>query len=59
MSAVTLMILGPTVWVKVLGHAEAIFPYEYPALFSHGARLRRDLVLLGDRQVPERLRRAC
>lgn len=33
-SAVTLMILGPTVWVKVLGHAEAIFPYEYPALFS-------------------------
>nr|WP_265176521.1 cation acetate symporter [Aeromonas veronii] len=35
-SAVTLMILGPTVWVKVLGHAEAIFPYEYPALFSMG-----------------------
>lgn len=33
-SAVSLMILGPTVWVKVLGHAEAIFPYEYPALFS-------------------------
>ncbi|KAB7670137.1 cation acetate symporter [Plesiomonas shigelloides] len=33
-TAVTLMILGPTVWVKVLGHAEAIFPYEYPALFS-------------------------
>ncbi|MNH37703.1 Cation/acetate symporter ActP [compost metagenome] len=28
------MILGPTVWVKVLGHAQAIFPYEYPALFS-------------------------
>lgn len=33
-SAVTLMILGPTIWVKVLGHAAAIFPYEYPALFS-------------------------
>ncbi|MGY3944809.1 cation acetate symporter [Aeromonas tecta] len=33
-SAVTLMILGPTIWVKVLGHTEAIFPYEYPALFS-------------------------
>ncbi|MGL5990916.1 MAG: cation acetate symporter [Plesiomonas sp.] len=33
-TAVTLMILGPTIWVKVLGHAEAIFPYEYPALFS-------------------------
>ncbi|MFS2224177.1 cation acetate symporter [Pantoea sp. B65] len=33
-TAVVLMILGPTVWVKVLGHAQAIFPYEYPALFS-------------------------
>nr|WP_143233149.1 cation acetate symporter [Aeromonas sp. RU39B] len=33
-SAVALMVMGPTVWVKVLGHAEAIFPYEYPALFS-------------------------
>ncbi len=33
-TAVTLMILGPTVWVQVLGHAQAIFPYEYPALFS-------------------------
>lgn len=33
-TAVTLMILGPTVWVQVLGNAEAIFPYEYPALFS-------------------------
>ncbi len=28
------MILGPTIWVKILGHATAIFPYEYPALFS-------------------------
>lgn len=34
LTAVFLMILGPTVWVQVLGHAEAIFPYEYPALFS-------------------------
>jgi len=34
LTAVVLMILGPTVWVQVLGHAEAIFPYEYPALFS-------------------------
>lgn len=33
-TAVTLMILGPTVWVSVLGNAQAIFPYEYPALFS-------------------------
>ncbi|HEY1028795.1 MAG TPA: cation acetate symporter [Pseudomonas sp.] len=34
LTAVTLMILGPTVWVSVLGNAKAIFPYEYPALFS-------------------------
>ncbi|WP_028997792.1 cation acetate symporter [Azohydromonas australica] len=33
-SAVTLTILSPTVWVKVLGHAAPIYPYEYPALFS-------------------------
>jgi cation/acetate symporter len=33
-AAVTLMILGPTVWVQILGHAEPVFPYEYPALFS-------------------------
>ncbi len=29
-----LIILGPTVWVKVLHHKEAIFPYSNPALFS-------------------------
>ena len=34
LTAVVLMILGPTVWVQVLGNAQAIFPYEYPALFS-------------------------
>jgi cation/acetate symporter len=34
LTAVILMILGPTVWVQVLGNAKAIFPYEYPALFS-------------------------
>ncbi|WP_137885250.1 cation acetate symporter [Pseudomonas sp. 2FE] len=33
-TAVGLMILGPTVWVQVLGNAQALFPYEYPALFS-------------------------
>lgn len=33
-TAVTLMILGPTIWVQVLGHAKPIYPYEYPALFS-------------------------
>ncbi|BFU78284.1 cation acetate symporter [Arcobacter sp. 15-2] len=33
-TAVTLVIIGPIVWVQILGNAEAIFPYKYPALFS-------------------------
>ena len=32
--AVVLIVLGPTVWVSVLGHAEAVFPYKNPAIFS-------------------------
>ncbi len=34
LTAVVLVIIGPTVWVDLLGNAEAIFPYKYPALFS-------------------------
>ena len=33
-SAVACVVLGPTVWVKVLGFAAPIFPYEQYALFS-------------------------
>jgi cation/acetate symporter len=33
-SAVGLVILSPAVWVKVLGNADAIFPYDYPAIIS-------------------------
>ncbi|WP_404325893.1 cation acetate symporter [Aerophototrophica crusticola] len=33
-SAVVGVVLGPVVWVKVLGNAAPIFPYENPALFS-------------------------
>ncbi len=33
-SAVTLVILSPAVWVKVLGNAQAIFPYDHPAIIS-------------------------
>ena len=33
-TAVLLVILGPIVWVQILGNAEAVFPYKYPALFS-------------------------
>ncbi|QTF09879.1 cation/acetate symporter ActP [Brenneria izadpanahii] len=34
LTAVILMILGPTVWVTILGHETPVYPYEYPALFS-------------------------
>ena len=33
-TAVVLMILGPTIWVSILHHEKPIYPYEYPALFS-------------------------
>ncbi|MXR36760.1 cation acetate symporter [Craterilacuibacter sinensis] len=33
-SAVTMVVLSPSVWVTVLGHETAIFPYDHPALFS-------------------------
>lgn len=33
-TAIILVILGPIVWVQILGNEEAIFPYKYPALFS-------------------------
>ncbi|WP_428312425.1 cation acetate symporter [Hydrocarboniphaga sp.] len=34
LSAVSLTVLSPAVWVKVLGFPEAIFPYDAPAIFS-------------------------
>jgi cation/acetate symporter len=33
-TAIVLVILGPIVWIDILGNAEAVFPYKYPALFS-------------------------
>jgi cation/acetate symporter len=33
-SSVGLVILSPAVWVKVLGNAQAIFPYDHPAIIS-------------------------
>ncbi|WP_434514158.1 cation acetate symporter [Dechloromonas sp. ARDL1] len=33
-SAVGLVILSPAVWVKVLGNAQAVFPYDHPAIIS-------------------------
>jgi cation/acetate symporter len=34
LSAVGLIVIGPTVWQAVLGNPKPIFPYAYPALFS-------------------------
>jgi cation/acetate symporter len=36
-TALVLVILGPTVWVDALGYEKAIFPYKYPAIFSVSA----------------------
>ena len=33
-SALILVILGPVVWTSILGNAEAIVPYKFPAVFS-------------------------
>ncbi len=33
-SSVALIIVGPQVWVSVLGFEKALFPYDYPALFT-------------------------
>jgi len=34
LSAIIFVILGPVVWVDILGNPTEIFPYKYPALFS-------------------------
>lgn len=36
-TAVGLVIMSPAVWVKVIGNATPLFPYDHPALFSMGA----------------------
>ena len=36
-AAIVLVVLGPTVWVEIIGHERAIFPYKYPGLFSMAA----------------------
>ena len=34
LTTITLVTLGPTIWVEVFGFKEAIFPYKYPAIFT-------------------------
>ena len=33
-TSITMVVLSDAFWVKSLGHAHAIFPYDYPAIFS-------------------------
>ena len=33
-SGVVMLVLGPTIWKEIMGHADPVFPYKYPALFS-------------------------
>ena len=33
-TAVVMILFGPEVWINVLGHEKALFPYNNPALFS-------------------------
>ena len=33
-SSIIFIVLGPQVWVKTLGFEQAIFPFDYPGLFS-------------------------
>jgi cation/acetate symporter len=33
-SSVGLIVVGPQVWVSVLGFEQPLFPYDYPALFT-------------------------
>lgn len=58
--SVGLIVLSKKVWVDVLGHAHAPFPYEYPTLFSLGAALLVALLVsLTDRSAQgEQERRA-
>ena len=44
-TAVGCIVLGPTVWVEVLGHAEPIVPYKYPALFAMCASFSGSIVV--------------
>jgi cation/acetate symporter len=38
-TALTLVFLGPTVWVSLLGFDKPVFPYAYPTLFAMLANL--------------------
>jgi len=44
-SSITLIVMGPKVWVSIIGASEALFPYDYPALFTLPAALLTMIVV--------------
>jgi len=47
-------VLSQKVWVDVLGHTHAAFPYEYPTVFSLGAAVLVAVVVsISDRSAQE------
>ena len=54
------IVLGPMVWVEVLRHSEAIFPWRYPALFALTASFAGSIFFsLTDRSDRARAERAA
>lgn len=66
LTAIGCMVLGPTIWVEVLGNESPIFPYKYPALFAmtatfagiisvslldHSQRAQREIAAFDDQFV--------
>ncbi len=58
--AVTLSALSPTIWVDVLGHEKAIYPYAFPTLFSVIAAFSVSIIVsLSDRSKRAEIDRAA
>jgi cation/acetate symporter len=57
---IVLTILSPSIWVDVLGHEQAVFPYAYPTLFSMAIAFAVTIgVSLADRGERSNLDRAA
>ncbi len=50
--AIALIVLGPSIWVSVLGYASPVFPYSNPAIFTiPAAFISAVLVSIADRSM--------
>ena len=59
-TAISCIVLGPTVWVEVIGHASPVFPYKYPAIFAMTASFGISLLVsLLDRSPQAQAERAA